>query len=105
MPKKRYTLSVALKAGLCRRDDVHGQLRPMLVDVIPGLAEHQPGPVPGRAVVGLRRDALAFPGERGRFTRLNDEGSGRLRELGASICRRRPGFSRLQLAPTVSRLT
>ena len=52
--------------------------------------------VQGRAGFGLRGDPPAFPGERGRFTRLNDEGSGRLREMAASICRRRPGFSSLQ---------
>jgi len=40
--------------------------------------------VQGRAGFGLRRDAPAFPGERGRFTRLNDKGSGRLRQMAAS---------------------
>jgi hypothetical protein len=44
----------------------------------------------------LRRDAPAFPGERARFTRLTDEGSGRLAPMAASICRRRPAFSRFQ---------
>ncbi len=52
--------------------------------------------VQGRAGFGLRRDAPAFPGERGRFTRLNDKGSGRLRQMAASSCRHRPGFSSLQ---------
>ena len=46
--------------------------------------------VPGRAGFGLRRDASAFPGERERFTRLNDEGSGRLRPLVTWICRHPP---------------
>jgi hypothetical protein len=50
--------------------------------------------VQGRAVFGLRRDAPAFSGERGRFTRLNDEGSGRLRPMAASICRRQPDSAR-----------
>jgi hypothetical protein len=59
----------------------------------------------GRAGLGLRRDAPAFPGEGRGFTRLTDEGSGRLRKMAASICRRRPAFSRFQLAPTVSLLT
>ena len=45
-------------------------------------------PLQGRAGFGWRRDASAFPGERERFTRLNDEGSGRLREMAASTCRR-----------------
>ena len=31
-----------------------------------------------------------------RFTRLTDEGSGRLAPMAASICRRRPAFSRFQ---------
>ena len=61
--------------------------------------------VQGRAGVGLRRDATAFPGERGRFTRLNDERSGRLREMAASIGRRQPGFNRFQLASTIAVLT
>jgi hypothetical protein len=49
-----------------------------------------------RAGSGLRRDALAFPGERGRFTRLNHEGSSRLRRTAASIYPQRPGFSWLR---------
>ena len=52
--------------------------------------------VQGRAGLGLRRDAPAFPAERARFTRLTDEGSGRLAPMAASICRRRPAFSRFQ---------
>ena len=40
--------------------------------------------------------APAFPGERGRFTRLNDEGSSRLRRMAASIYPQRPGFSSLR---------
>jgi hypothetical protein len=59
----------------------------------------------GRAGVDSCRDAPAFPGETGRFTRLNDEGSGRLRRMAASICRHQLALSRFQLAPTVSRLT
>ncbi len=52
--------------------------------------------VQGRAVFGLRRDAPAFSGEKGRFTRLNHEGSDRLRRMAASICPQRPGFSSLR---------
>ena len=44
-----------------------------------------PAPVPGRAAVGLRRDALAFPGERVRFTRPNGEGWGRRRPMAATL--------------------
>ena len=62
-------------------------------------------PLQGGAGVGWHRDAPAFPGEREGFMRLNDKGSGRLRQMAASICRRRPGFSWPQLAPTGSRLT
>ena len=61
--------------------------------------------VQGRAGVDSCRDAPAFPGERGRFTRLNDEGSDRLRQMAASICRHQLALSRFQLAPTVSLLT
>jgi len=50
----------------------------------------------GRAGVGLRRDAPAFPGEREGFARLNDEGSGRLRTMAASTCRQQTGCSSLQ---------
>jgi len=49
-----------------------------------------------RAGFDLRHDALAFPGERGRLTRLNDEGSGRLRQIVASIGRHRSDFRSLQ---------
>jgi hypothetical protein len=59
----------------------------------------------GRAGVDSCRDAPAFPGEWEGFTRLKDEGSGRLRKMAASICRHRPAFSRFQFAPTVSLLT
>jgi hypothetical protein len=52
--------------------------------------------VQGRAVFGLRRDAPAFSGERGKFTRLNDEGSGRLRRMAASSYPQQTGFSSLQ---------
>jgi hypothetical protein len=52
--------------------------------------------VQGRAGFGLRRDALAFPGERRGFTRLNDEGSDRLRRIAASICPQQTGFSSLR---------
>jgi hypothetical protein len=52
--------------------------------------------VQGRAVFGLRRDAPAFSGERGRFTRLNDPGSDRLRWMAASISPQQTGFSSLQ---------
>ncbi|MGB5695642.1 MAG: hypothetical protein WBM46_08325, partial [Polyangiales bacterium] len=52
----------------------------------------------GRAGVDWCRDAPAFPGEREGFARLNDEESGRLRQMATSICRH-------QLAPTVSLLT
>jgi len=52
--------------------------------------------VQGRAGFGLRRDAPAIPGERGRFTRLNHEGSGRRHQMAASICAHRPGFSSLR---------
>ncbi|MDA0681000.1 MAG: hypothetical protein O2880_11780, partial [Proteobacteria bacterium] len=52
--------------------------------------------VQGRAAVGLRRDAPVFPGERGRFRRLNDEGSGRLRRMAASIWAHQPDFSALR---------
>jgi hypothetical protein len=45
-----------------------------------------------RARFGLRRDAPVFPGERGRVTRLNGEGPGRLRRMAASICPQRPGL-------------
>jgi len=61
--------------------------------------------VQGRAAFGLRRDAPAFPAERKGFTCPSDAGPGRLREMAASICRRRPGFGRYKLAPTVSLLT
>jgi hypothetical protein len=59
----------------------------------------------GRAGVDSCRDAPAFPGERGRFRRLSDEGSDRLRQMAASICRHQLALSRFQLAPTVSLLT
>jgi hypothetical protein len=49
-----------------------------------------------RAGFGLRHDALGFPGERGRFTRLNVEGSGRLRPIVASIGRHRSDFRSLR---------
>ena len=42
-------------------------------------------PLQGRAGVDSCRDAPAFPGEREGFTCLNDEGSGRLRTMAASI--------------------
>jgi hypothetical protein len=61
--------------------------------------------VQGRAGVCLRRDAPAFPGARGSFTRLNDEESDRLRMMAASICRHQLALSRFPLAPTVSLLT
>ena len=50
----------------------------------------------GRAGVGLRCAAPAFSGERGRFTRLNDPGPGRLRTMAASICRQQTGCSSLR---------
>jgi len=46
-----------------------------------------------RAGFGLRRDAPAFPGERGGFMHLNDDGSSRLRRMAASICALKTGFS------------
>jgi hypothetical protein len=49
-----------------------------------------------RAGVGLRRDAPAFPGETGKFTRLNVEGSGRRRQMADLICALKPGFSSLR---------
>jgi hypothetical protein len=56
----------------------------------------------GRAGVGLRRDAPAFPGERARFTRLNDEGSDRLRRIATSIWAHRPVSARSDgLAPDI----
>lgn len=39
----------------------------------------------------MRRAAPAFPGARGRFTRLNDGGSSRLRRMAASIWAHQPG--------------
>ena len=38
----------------------------------------------------------AFSGQRGRFTRLNQEGSDWLRRMAISICPQRPGFSSLR---------
>lgn len=66
---------------------------------------HQAATLQGQAGVDSCRDAPAFPGERGRFRRLNDEGSGRLRQMAASICRHQLALSRFQLAPTISLLT
>ena len=50
-------------------------------------------PLQGRAAFGSRRDAPAFSSERGRFTRLDDQGSGRLRRIAASMCPQQTGFS------------
>ncbi|MDH4316259.1 MAG: hypothetical protein OEW68_15640, partial [Gammaproteobacteria bacterium] len=58
--------------------------------------------VQGRAGVGLRRDAPAFPGEREGCTRLNDERVGPAPPDGGPDL---PSADRLQLAPTVSPLT
>ena len=55
--------------------------------------------VQGQAGVGLRRDAPAFPGERGRFTHLNDEGGGPAPPddgLGLPSSAHRPAFSSLR---------
>ena len=57
-------------------------------------------PLQGRAGVDSCRDAPAFPGEWEGFTRLKDEGSGRLRKMAASIYRHQLALSRFQLAPT-----
>ena len=57
--------------------------------------------VQGRAVFGLRRDAPAFSGERGRFTRLNDERVGPAPPDGRHDP---PSADRIQLAPTASLL-
>ena len=51
-----------------------------------------------RAGVGLRRDALAFPGERGRFTCLNDAGSRRHCPIVSVIGQHRPSSVRFPLA-------
>lgn len=80
--------------------------RQVIAEARPDIILHTTRPtLQGRAGVDSCRDAPAFPGERGRFRRLSDEGSDRLRQMAASICRHQLALSRFQLAPTVSLLT
>jgi DNA-binding winged helix-turn-helix (wHTH) protein len=113
----RFVIDVSVQRGPGERENdtalERQDTRPVIVvspfvdayGADPVLALTTRAPLQGRAGVDSCRDAPAFPGEREGFTRLNDEGSGRLRKMAASICRRRPGCSRPQLAPTVSLLT